>query len=551
MKTTWVTFYSYKGGVGRSMALANVAGRLARLGRRVVMIDFDLEAPGLDSFEEFGKGRRAGVVEYIHRFLEEKKTPPIDEFVHECPANARVRGKLWLMPSGCKDEHYAARLHRINWAAMYNAHIAQPLIANWKTAIENTYSPDYVFIDSRTGLTDVGGVCTLHFPDIDVLFFTLNEQNIEGTAAVLKTISQASASRPIDVITVVSPIPNLTKESSVIGDRLAAAETRLGGKIKASIGYFAPVSLKEQVWTLDNQSVQPAILPAYHALADKITQRTRDGIDFYLGQAKDVITTGDIENARDISKALLEQYGERIDALQTAARLLRMLGEKDRSTEAALKVLKIDPCDREAFNWVVTQYKADKKHDALKTLLHENSERITISEDFGKAVIFSETGHSYMQLKEYRHAAASYVRAKDCGLFGTNAVAFRFNFLEAKRRETGSATENMELWKDLSRDALEALDNILKLAADRDNGTTANNFQALSVAFAIVGDMGRAQDLLVRAELEASLLNPTMRLFSVVDYDLVDRTSFLNEVGKMKLALNRGELWDGMKLPKG
>src|SRR5882724_5199890 len=43
-------FYSYKGGVGRSMALANVAEYLYRRGARVLMIDWDLEAPGLENF---------------------------------------------------------------------------------------------------------------------------------------------------------------------------------------------------------------------------------------------------------------------------------------------------------------------------------------------------------------------------------------------------------------------------------------------------------------------------------------------------------------------
>jgi Mrp family chromosome partitioning ATPase len=45
-----VTFYSYKGGVGRSMALANVATWYRLQGLQVVMIDWDLEAPGLESF---------------------------------------------------------------------------------------------------------------------------------------------------------------------------------------------------------------------------------------------------------------------------------------------------------------------------------------------------------------------------------------------------------------------------------------------------------------------------------------------------------------------
>src|ERR1039458_3724505 len=46
-KASFVTFYSFKGGVGRSMALINTAGILAGRGFRVLVIDLDLEAPGL------------------------------------------------------------------------------------------------------------------------------------------------------------------------------------------------------------------------------------------------------------------------------------------------------------------------------------------------------------------------------------------------------------------------------------------------------------------------------------------------------------------------
>ena len=45
------TFYSFKGGVGRTMALVNVAYELVRRGRRVLAVDFDLEAPGLETFD--------------------------------------------------------------------------------------------------------------------------------------------------------------------------------------------------------------------------------------------------------------------------------------------------------------------------------------------------------------------------------------------------------------------------------------------------------------------------------------------------------------------
>jgi len=44
------TFYSYKGGVGRSMALANVAVLLASWDKKVLVVDWDLEAPGLHQY---------------------------------------------------------------------------------------------------------------------------------------------------------------------------------------------------------------------------------------------------------------------------------------------------------------------------------------------------------------------------------------------------------------------------------------------------------------------------------------------------------------------
>ena len=45
-----VTFYSFKGGVGRSMALANIARWFQLCGLNVVAVDWDLEAPGLETF---------------------------------------------------------------------------------------------------------------------------------------------------------------------------------------------------------------------------------------------------------------------------------------------------------------------------------------------------------------------------------------------------------------------------------------------------------------------------------------------------------------------
>src|ERR1700722_5976752 len=67
-----VTFYSFKGGTGRTMALANVAWILAANGKRVLVADWDLESPGLhrffQPFMETEVNRKAGIVDFIRGY---------------------------------------------------------------------------------------------------------------------------------------------------------------------------------------------------------------------------------------------------------------------------------------------------------------------------------------------------------------------------------------------------------------------------------------------------------------------------------------------------
>ena len=83
-----VTFYSFKGGVGRTLALLNVAYEIADAGQRVLVVDFDLEAPAIrpdrwkqgandDETDLVGRGPTdPGVVEFVTRYLETMRVPP-------------------------------------------------------------------------------------------------------------------------------------------------------------------------------------------------------------------------------------------------------------------------------------------------------------------------------------------------------------------------------------------------------------------------------------------------------------------------------------------
>ena len=110
------TFYSFKGGVGRSMALANAAVELASRGRRVLAVDFDLEAPGLDTFDALRpRDLVPGIIDFVHDYLDSDRAPDVREFMSKLPSVGDREGELWIMPSGAQRVNYAAHFNDIDW----------------------------------------------------------------------------------------------------------------------------------------------------------------------------------------------------------------------------------------------------------------------------------------------------------------------------------------------------------------------------------------------------------------------------------------------------
>ncbi len=66
-----ITFYSFKGGLGRSMAVANIGRVLARGGSKLILlIDWDLEAPGLEAYFHESDQAERGLIEYFTALAE-------------------------------------------------------------------------------------------------------------------------------------------------------------------------------------------------------------------------------------------------------------------------------------------------------------------------------------------------------------------------------------------------------------------------------------------------------------------------------------------------
>jgi len=196
-----LTFYSYKGGTGRSMALANVGWILASAGKRVLLIDWDFEAPGLHRYlhpflsdPELANTR--GLIDYFLDVNVAARAAALsnssDSWWKDWCTLARytvsldyeflANGVLDFVPAGQQTVSYPIHVSSTNWQEFYEKLGGGVLLEALKEQLRADY--DYVLIDSRTGISDTAGICTVQMPDTLVVFFTLNAQSIQGAAAV-------------------------------------------------------------------------------------------------------------------------------------------------------------------------------------------------------------------------------------------------------------------------------------------------------------------------------------------------------------------------------
>jgi MinD-like ATPase involved in chromosome partitioning or flagellar assembly len=193
---TIATFYSYKGGVGRTFTLANIGALLSQWGYKVLCIDWDLEAPGLHLYFKpwIQQENRPGLVEMIQAYAGEG-TPHWQDFVTTVDLPS-AKEPLLLMKAGRLDKTYIQRMQALDWDELYNKHDLgnklEELRGEWAKHL------DFVLIDSRTGVTDIGSICTVQLPDTLLVFLTANDQSLEGSLNVLERIQIARANFALD-----------------------------------------------------------------------------------------------------------------------------------------------------------------------------------------------------------------------------------------------------------------------------------------------------------------------------------------------------------------
>ncbi len=174
--TPRVVFYSIKGGVGRSTALAATAWTLAQAGKRVLVLDLDLESPGLSSsLLPPERQPTYGITDWLVEDLVDNADVVLENMI--ATSGLSHDGEIYVVPAhGAEPGEYIAKLGRVwmpkvrdngsreSWSARLQRLLRE---------LEDRIQPDVVLIDSRAGIDEVASSCVTDLGANLVLLFAL------------------------------------------------------------------------------------------------------------------------------------------------------------------------------------------------------------------------------------------------------------------------------------------------------------------------------------------------------------------------------------------
>ena len=331
------------------MALVNTGVQLAKAGKKVLLVDFDLEAPGLTTFPLAGPlSPTKGIVEFVADYLESGISPDVESYCYKSVAFAGG-GEVWIMPSGVDDNQYSNHFNSINWQELYEKHDGYLLFEDLRRQWAKRINADYVLVDSRTGHSDVEGICTRQLPDAVCFLFFPNDQNLEGLKRVTSSLRQENkigrrGRTQIAMHFAVSNVPDLDDEDDILRHALTRFQEQLRySSLAAKIHHYASLSLlNQEVFSLSRPKSR--LTKEYTQLVQTIVRENLQDRDAAIYRLKQLREDPSEAATRVVSGKKLVQLLEQIlanfpdpEVLVLGALAYESIGE----TQDALNVLTI------------------------------------------------------------------------------------------------------------------------------------------------------------------------------------------------------------------
>lgn len=255
-----VSFYSFKGGMGRTTNLAAFAIDRARQEEHVVVVDLDLDAPGLGSILSTTDTIPYGVVDYL------LETPVLGQ----CPEDLLdyswlvnlgaipTTGSLRVFPAGRLDSNYLGKMARLDFNQLGDSLFQHPL-EKLVLQIRETYDPDWILLDSRTGFSETAGMLLSGLAHFHVLVGVDSVQSWEGLAYAVRKLGAERVQRGFpqaETMIVHGMVPELNKSART---ELLERFSEHSEDLFAKDYYLAPEENRDEAyWYLGDSSGEDA-----------------------------------------------------------------------------------------------------------------------------------------------------------------------------------------------------------------------------------------------------------------------------------------------------
>lgn len=401
MKT--ITFYSYKGGVGRTLALSNIAKRLAEFDKKVCILDFDLEAPGLHiKLENYlpKKKKVLGIVDYIYEFSTKGSIPSdISSYTTKLKTN-----NIFFIPAGNPlSNNYWMKLAQINWWKLFYSSKSEgiPFFLDLKEKINLKYKPDYLLIDSRTGISELSSITISILADSVIFFSANNKENIQGCKQVLKGLSDERNNlfnSTKDIHFVLSRIPSPQKPDE------KTKEAALTSKIFSEFNEFK-----------ENQNIEFKSFNVLHSDRDlELEEGLKIGYDF--DKTSGIVSKEYLNLFNNITQSdLSPEEKTQFNNIRESQMIITMaLAEENINSKIDLldKALKLNPKNTDVYfhkGW--TLFRMERFEEAIKEFEHLiKREKISLDGYIGRAI-------SNYRLKKYKESLKDIELALDVHKF--------------------------------------------------------------------------------------------------------------------------------------
>ena len=346
MSARIIAFYSFKGGVGRTLTMVNVGWKLAQCGFEVLLVDGDLEAPGLSSFPLFAnysnqKGFLHVLDTYVKQYtrlgwdrdsavavhpdslvVPEADLPIMEDYWHDVPLDRSANsGRLRILLAGSDDKDYTGKLQDLGLSKFREKRTANDMLMGLRKTLSDC-TADFVLLDTRTGYSDLGEFSLFGLADDVVLVSNLSTQSRKGTADVARQLARKCEfdGRPERILLVASLVPTETTLPQLYFEERAVLLEKLrrdtGLPATTILPLMPPLFLAEQVYVDENPRWE--LSDKLAQLAKKIAETTTED---RVGAARSLLQNSQLDEfANAIVPLCSHEPGHAVELLIEALR---------------------------------------------------------------------------------------------------------------------------------------------------------------------------------------------------------------------------------------